>query len=281
MSAPNMYIFPSNSFIDLTIYQFGHQDCPPFHTFGPAIRNHFLFHYVHSGKGTLRVDCEGKTTVYEIKKDEGFLIWPKQVTSYAADEMQPWSYSWVEFGGLKAKEILLESGLSVDNPVYKGKKDEFQQKMEEALRFIAHNPNASSFKLIGHCFLFLSHLAESSIFHKKIARSSLQDFYINEVLLYIENHYNENIRVEDIAAFCHLDRSHVGKVFKSTMGISLRDYLIHFRINKACELMKATNHSIGEIGGMVGYPNMFNFSRAFKSVMGTSPRQWREENRLR
>ena len=281
MSAPNMYIFPSNSFIDLTMYQLGHQECPPFHAYGPAIRNHFLFHYIHSGKGTLRVDGEDKTTVYEIHQNEGFLIWPKQVTSYIADEKQPWSYSWVEFDGLKAREILLESGLSKNNPVYKGKKDESQQHMEEALRFIVHNPSASPFKLIGQCFVFLSHLAESSIYRKKIARSSLQDFYTNEVLLYIEGHYHKDIRVEDIAAFCHLDRGHVSKVFKSTMGMSLRDFLIHYRINKACELMKGTSHPIGQIGGMVGYPNMFNFSRAFKSVMGISPRQWRDENKLR
>ena len=282
MPAPKMYIFPSNNFVDLTIYQFGHQDCPPFHTNGPSIFNHFLFHYVHKGKGIFHAEDEQNRTIrYEIEAGQGFMIFPKQVTSYAADEKQPWSYSWVEFDGLKAREIVMESGLTESNPVYKGKNDKAQQKMVEALTYIAHSPTASPFEMIGYCYLFLSNLAASCVFHKKVARSSLQDFYINLVLIYIESHYQDNIRVEDIAASCNLDRSHIGKIFKSSLGISLRDYLIRYRINKACELMKSSNHSIGEIGGMVGYPNMFNFSRAFKAVMGISPRRWRDENMLR
>ena len=282
MTDPHMYIFPSNNFVDLTIYQFGHQDCPPFHANGPSICNHFLFHYVHKGKGVFFADDEQNRTIrYEIEAGQGFMISPKQVTSYAADDKQPWSYSWVEFDGLKAKEIVMESGITESNPVYKSKNDEAQQKMVAALKYIAYNPKASPFELIGYCYLFLSNLVDSSIFRKKIARSSLQDFYINLVRIYIESNYQNNIEVKDIAASCNLDRSYVGKIFKSTLGISIRDYLIRYRINKACELMKGTNLSIGEIGGMVGYPNMFNFSRAFKAVMGISPRKWRDVNKLR
>ena len=39
-------IFPNVNFIDLCMYQFGHEQCEPGHSFGPATRNHYLFHYV-------------------------------------------------------------------------------------------------------------------------------------------------------------------------------------------------------------------------------------------
>jgi len=65
------------------------------------------------------------------------------------------------------------------------------------------------------------------------------------------------------------------------MKTAPQDFLIRYRINKACELMKITNHPIGEICAMVGYPNLFNFSRTFKKVVGQSPRDWRTANRLR
>ena len=282
MTSPNMYIFPNNNFVDLTIYQFGHQDCPPLHNSGPATCGHFLFHYVHHGKGVFFAENEQNRMLrYEIEAGQGFMIWPKKMYSYTADEKEPWSYSWVEFDGLKAKQMVLESGVTENNPVYNGKSNVEQKKMVDAISYIAHNPAASPPELIGYCFLFLSNLVDSSVNRKKVARSSIQDFYVSEVLLYIETHYHKNIRVEDIATLCNLDRSHVGKIFKSTMGMSLRDYLIRYRINKACELIKGTNYSIGEIGEMAGYPNMFNFSRAFKSIMGMSPRQWRNENKLR
>ena len=281
MAAPNLHVFPNNCFMDLTIYQFGHQNCPPLHTFGPAIRNHFLFHYVLSGKGVFYGENENKqATRFEILPGQGFMIWPKQITSYNADIKEPWVYMWVEFDGLKANEIVSESGLTPNNPIYMGKGDMEQSKMENALKYIAHNPKAPTFELIGHCYLFLNSLAASSLCRKKIARSSLQDFYVREAVLFIENHFREDMHIEDIAASCNIDRSHLGKIFKNAMGMGLKDFLIHYRVNKACELLKGTNHTISEIANMTGYSNLFNFSRAFKTVMGIAPRQWRDKNKL-
>ena len=39
----NFHIFPSETFIDLCLYQYGHEKCTPGHLFGPATRNHYLF----------------------------------------------------------------------------------------------------------------------------------------------------------------------------------------------------------------------------------------------
>ena len=46
-------IFQNDNHIDLTLFQFGWERCAPLHSYGPAIRNHYLFHYVFSGRGTL------------------------------------------------------------------------------------------------------------------------------------------------------------------------------------------------------------------------------------
>ena len=70
-------IFPNVNFIDLCMYQFGHEQCEPGHSFGPATRNHYLFHYVLSGTGTLMADnAKGITQTYNIKSGQGFLIFP-------------------------------------------------------------------------------------------------------------------------------------------------------------------------------------------------------------
>ena len=50
-------------------------------------------------------------------------------------------------------------------------------------------------------------------------------------------------------------------------------------MTRATELLKLTELSIGDIGNAVGYPNQLHFSRAFRSVYGISPRQWRTENK--
>lgn len=50
---------------------------------------------------------------------------------------------------------------------------------------------------------------------------------------------------------------------------------------KAAELLKLTKLSIKDVGNAVGYPNQLHFSRAFKNIYGISPRDWRNQNRLK
>ncbi|MCL2222940.1 MAG: AraC family transcriptional regulator [Oscillospiraceae bacterium] len=277
-----MHIFPHINFTDLTMFQFGKHICDPFYSRGPYVHNHYLFHYVKSGKGHLYSEnAEGRIIRHSAGPGQGFMIWPKQVVSYAADGDNPWSYYWVEFDGFKARDLVAESGLTFDQPIYSSENRDIQNKMVDAMRHLADNGEASPFELIGYCYLFLDAFVASSKYRKKTAQSSLQNFYVQEILLFIENHYHEEIGVEDIAAVCNLDRSHVGKIFKSLMGINLRDFLIRYRIRKACELMKEPSKSISEISVMVGYPNLFSFSRTFKAIVGQSPRQWRSENKWR
>ena len=106
----------------------------------------------------------------------------------------------------------------------------------------------------------------------------MKDFYIKEALAYIENHYMEEVTVEDIAESSGLNRSYFGKIFKETVGKSPQEFLISYRMIKAAELLKLTRYPINEIGNAVGYPNQLHFSRAFKSIYGVSPRNWRKDN---
>ena len=46
-------VFPNENFLDLRLFQYGWEQCAPLHSFGPFVRNHFLFHYVISGRGCL------------------------------------------------------------------------------------------------------------------------------------------------------------------------------------------------------------------------------------
>ena len=112
------------------------------------------------------------------------------------------------------------------------------------------------------------------------AKWKFRDFYIKEALSYIEQNFQNDISVEDISAFCGLNRSYFGKIFHDTIGRSPQEFLISYRMTKAVELLKITSLSIADIGNAVGYPNQLHFSRAFKNVYGMSPRNWRNENKL-
>ena len=282
MSKYTFGIFQNENFIDLSLYQYGYEECEPLHSFGPAVRNHFLFHYIFSGKGRLlSTDDKVKVNEYHLEGGQGFMIWPSQNNHYIADEKTPWVYGWVEFDGLKARELVTQAGLTFNYPVYISKDNNERERMKNELCHIINNKNSQPPQLIGHLYLFHSALIASSSLQKKPSGGSLREFYIREALSFIEQHYHEEIGVEDIAAYCRLDRSYLGKLFRNVLNITPHEFFIRYRINKACELMKITDRTIAEISKLVGYPNQFVFSRLFKKNMNLPPKEWRNSNKIK
>ena len=257
-------VFPNENFVDIGLYQYGWEQCEPSHSFGPAARNHYVFHYVISGTGTLMAnDSSDNTIKYQVKSGQGFMLFPNQINTYIADQDLPWEYTWVEFDGLRAKEIVSTAGLSPDHPVYHAGSKDLRNEMMNEMLYIARHPGSSSespFHMIGHLYLFLDYFMRSAAT--------------------VRMNQSGKITIEDIAAFCGLNRSYFGKIFHDTIGKSPQEFLISYRMTKAAELLKLTSLSIADIGNAVGYPNQLHFSRAFKNVYGTSPRSWRNTNKL-
>lgn len=279
MSEVIFSVFPSENFIDLGLYQFGWEQCDPSHSFGPAARNHYLFHLCLSGTGTLIADnTQGESITYQVKSGQGFMMFPHQICTYIADHEIPWEYTWLEFDGLRAKETIELAGISQNQPIYKAHNKDIAETMKSEMLYIVNHKDASPFHLIGHLYLFIDSFLRSSTSAQTGMGNSLRDFYIKEAFSYIEQNFQNDISVEDIAASCGLNRSYFGKIFHENMGKTPQEFLISYRMTKATELLKLTGLSVADIGNAVGYPNQLHFSRAFKNVYGISPRQWRYEN---
>lgn len=274
------HVFSDDRFMDLTLYQYGYEKCVPLHSYGPAIRNHYLFHYVISGKGTLSVDKSAYSEKYDIHGGMGFLIEPDHITTYSADRNDPWEYAWIEFDGLKAKEILDGAGLSTDSPVYIPKSEQAGNLLKSELLHLASCKMKSSYHLIGHLFLIMDALLSGSSSKRKTQNGKRTQFYTNEAITFISSNYALPITVEDMANRLNLDRSYFGKIFKETMGQSPQEFLIRYRMSKAAELLKTTDLSIKDISLKVGYPNQLHFSRAFKNVYNQSPRTYRQNTKI-
>lgn len=274
-------VFPSENFVDLGLYQFGWERCKPAHSFGPAARNHYLFHYIMSGTGRLMTtDENGQTQSFSIKSRQGFMIFPNQITTYIADKDLPWEYVWVEFDGLRVKSILDACGFSPNHPVYHAKSKDLREEMMNEMIYITQNQNSSPIHLIGHLYLFLDYLARSTASAPLSSGSSLRDFYIHEALNYIEHNFQNDITVEDIADVCGLNRSYFGKIFKNAVGKTPQEFLLSYRMLKATELLKLTRLSIRDVSNAVGYANPLHFSRAFRNIYGIPPRDWRNQNQI-
>ena len=279
-ASQNTYqVFPATDYIDLVPYQYGREFCRPGHAFGPARRNHYLFHYVISGQGTLiSEDEEGHETRNELHAGQGFMIFPQQINTYQADMDDPWVYTWVEFDGMRVHDTLDLIGLTPSYPVYTPSNEELRAQLEQEMLFLSTHPEAPVLQLIGHLYLFFDCLVRSSSRRGPSPSGKLQDIHVRTALEYVERHYREDITVADIARSTGLNPSYFGKVFKEATGRTPQQHLIGYRMNKATELLKLTSMSIAEVGAEVGYPNQLHFSRAFKGFYGLSPRDWRKSN---
>lgn len=274
--------FEGGVFTDLMPYQYGREVCTPGHAFGPARQSHYLFHFILEGKGSLTAADEmGNATVHELHAGEGFLIFPGQITTYVADLDDPWEYIWIEFDGAHVKSNLDRLGFSPASPVYQAQDEDRCKQMVDAMRSLLDHRSASQFYLVACAYLFFDAFLGSARPHRSGASSRLHSFYVDNALAYIEQNYQGDITVEDIARNAGLNRSYFGKVFRDAMGVSPQQFLIGFRIEKACELLKLSNLSVGEVGRAVGYPNQLHFSRAFKNARGLSPRAWRQQHAQR
>ncbi len=112
---------------------------------------------------------------------------------------------------------------------------------------------------------------ESSTSYTSLIRPALQ---------YIQTHFSEEIRIDQLATKLHLSKSYFMACFKKAVGISAIEYLTQYRINYACEKLRSTTQSISEIALQSGYTNLSNFNRHFKTMVGQTPNEYRRHRAL-
>lgn len=272
-------IFPNEDYLDLRPYQFGWEECRPLHSFGPFVRNHYLFHYIISGYGTLYSHAvNGEITEYRLGKNQGFLICPGQINLYTADEKQPWKYVWLEFDGMRAKEFLLRAGLEQDQPIYRPQSAEQGEMLRDHMLYFTEHAARSSLHLVGHLALFLDELIECSADRQELDEKKEHDYYIHEAVVYIQQNYQRELSVDEVANFCRLNRNYFSRRFKELTGSTPQEFLIKQRLTSAAELLRLTDQPIKNVADQCGYPNQLHFSQAFKKYYGVSPREWRRQN---
>lgn len=272
------YLFLNNDYFDLTLYQYGYEQCRPYHTFGPGIRNHFLIHCILSGTGMYRTSFRGNDAEYRLRAGQAFLIEPGKLVHYDADGEDPWEYMWLEFDGMKAKEYLNQAGLSQNSPIYRPVDEQGKEMCFHYLKQVIEQPELLPCEVMGYVNLFFGSLIRSSASAKKTVKNNIQDFYIQSTVDFIENHYMEEITVEDLASNLHLNRSYFSKLFKKITSKNPQEFLIQYRMNKACELLRSTDLPITQISRLVGYANPFHFTRAFKALYQQPPLEWRKRH---
>jgi len=119
-------------------------------------------------------------------------------------------------------------------------------------------------------------LASSSFAHIEENTDSRR---VRRVYEYINQHYREEIRLEDLAGIVGMTPVALSRFFKLRTGKTVSDHIIDIRLGNATRLLVDTTNSIGEICYDCGFNNLSNFNRIFKKRKGCSPKDFRENYR--
>ncbi|MEG2669577.1 MAG: AraC family transcriptional regulator [Oscillospiraceae bacterium] len=242
----NEIALENKHFKDINPMICGEEVCKPQHSYGPNMRPYYLLHYVTFGEGDFYVD----NIKYHIRVGEAFLIKPGQITTYTADNENPWTYIWIGFDGELAKMF---------------------DDMEPHIK----NINGSVFQEFLECRGLTS--TRELFLVSKIFKMFAEFFeenkntnYIGVAKNYISANYMNKITISDVAVAIGLNSRYLSRIFKSSEGHTMQEYLIKKRMQTALNLLK-DGYLSAEVSEMVGYSEPAIFSRAFKTFYGKSP----------
>lgn len=138
-----------------------------------------------------------------------------------------------------------------------------------------HDEPGGEEKVNGYLLLILSTFLEHSypIIKKK---ASGRYKHITEATEYIQEHYKEDISLDDIARAVYLSPNHLSKIFTEANGMSISQYLIEYRLEMARYYLSSTDKSITEIALECGFGSFSSFSRSWKRYFGLNPREFKK-----
>lgn len=234
-------------FVDLNPINIGRQRCVPSYSFGPYVRSNYLIHYVISGNGVLYKGDKA----YNVKKGEFFVIVPGEITKYVAGSQTPWHYIWVEFNGRLSSDFS-----TLKSPVMQYGKSTFPDMLEAA-----HLNNMREELIASKLFELYSVVFERD--------DKLSD-YEKRIYNYVASNYMSDISVEELSNMIGLSRRYMSRLFKEKTGYGVKEYIIKVRMEHAYLLLE-TGYSVLQAATMVGYHDVFNFSKMFKKHYGKTP----------
>lgn len=234
----------------------GWEACSPNHYFGPGIREFYTTHFIMSGKGIFVV--KGKE--YNLQAGQLFTFSPYDPVYYKADEAEPWSYVWINFMINGTVPYRFEQPV-VSAPF-------LQPIFQSICNYDAHAVTGKTFTT--DC---LMQIAAALNAHHMDAKQ-----LVNRAVHLIQTSYSdEKLSIEEIAAKLGISRYTLSAIFSAEKDVSPSEYLIRYRLKKACEYMTEHKLSAGIAANSVGYTNYVHFSRIFKKYYGVSPKVFQQQ----
>lgn len=245
--------------------------------FFPHAKNHarvrktgveeYILLYCVEGRGS--VEVEGRE--YRLEENQAFCIPAGRPHRYQADEQDPWSLLWVHFKGEDAALYPLEECRVVNAlPAEENRLAFLFQLLFDALEDDYSLGN----------FIYMAQVLSlilAQLYCRSYTDKGAQNRYLTQAIRCMYRNLGRAMTLDELAEEVGLSKSYLHQIFVAHTGRAPLEFFSRLKVEEACKLLKATDHSIGEIAQRVGFGDPYYFSRLFKKAVGVSPKKYRDQ----
>lgn len=231
--------------------------------------NHFLLIYVAKGEGWYTV----RDRTYRVVENDFFVFPHELAVLLGSSPENPWSIYWAYFSGVQAPDIAIH---------LMGKRNFEPRKAKPLVGRVAQfNDILHHLELLENMenlvyansrfYSFLCSFRLTVLSAKKHAK---KDGVIQSIEFMRENIHG-TVSLEDLAKVAGLSVSHYCALFKRKTMQSPLNLYTSMKIQRACQMLQNRNQTIKSIAYNLGFFDQYHFSKVFKQIMGSSPKNFK------
>ena len=220
-------------------------------------RPDYVFLFTKAGRGSI----ETKEKHCFLDKNQAILLDCNQYHQYAS--CGSWQFLWIHMNGsgvAALSEHILQECIRPENP------GECRMLIEQILEI------GGDLSRLQQAGLFLHDLLCRMI----AGQTNSAPSETGQAIAYLEQHYDQPVKIEEVARLVHLSKYHFIRQFKRAAGVSPYHYLMAYRINRSKTLLRTTDLSVSKIAELCGFSEDTNYIYQFRRQTGTTPAKYRK-----
>ena len=224
---------------------------------------HHSFEFITILEGEIAVTVEDKE--YLLSKGESALIFPEQIHAMES---------------VKSKHSLVIFSPDIVSAYSKRHSSEVPESIRVQVpyylisEFLAMDEGDSIIKIKSILYGLCAAFDENADYKKK---RSDDNGLLRRMFEFVEKNYDKECDLKALSCALGYNSAYLSRYFKDVTNLSYTSYVNRYKIGKACYLLKNTDKTVLECAYECGYFSLRNFNRNFKSVVGSSPKEYRNE----
>lgn len=235
------------------ITEYGHSVVDGIRVVGPRVRNCYLLHIVISDV------C--RFSEFDVMGGEAFLISKDKKHDFTVND--GYEHFWFCFDGTGISRLLSVFGISDNRHIHFYISDFGRVKDILYTTFAELHRTKSEVAAKSALLSVLPYMREKD----GVGRTDVM-----RARLFIERNYRHKISMCDVAKHIAISEKHLCRKFKKEFGMPPQKYLVKVRMERANELLRSGEMTVGEVADSVGYDSPLTFSQMYKRHFGISPR---------